>query len=99
MTPVWNQLWSEVSLLEELATAGSGTANALYFGAHSLRGGVPAPRRTAALILVALFAGSALTAVAELAFDGGGALWAAVRLPLLLGNLATFSLILAGAGR
>lgn len=48
---------------------------------------------------VALFAGSALTAGLQLALDDNGILVSALRLPLLLGNPVTFSLILAGAGR
>ena len=91
------ELWNEISVAEELATAGSGTANAAYFAGRAIH--ARGPRRVAALVLLALFAGSALHAAAYLTLGDSGALAAAVRLPLLLANLATFSLILAGAGR
>ena len=51
------------------------------------------------MVLVALFAGSALEATTHIALGEAGAVAAAARLSLLLGNLATFSLILAGGGR
>ena len=95
MTAVWN----DISIAEELATAGAGTANALYFAGRALQGTVGGPRRFAAAVLVALFAGSALEATTHIALGEAGAVAAAARLSLLLGNLATFSLILAGRGR
>ena len=89
--------WNQISIAEQLATASSGTVNALYFASRALRGG--GSRRGAALVLTALFAGTALDAVARLALGDSDVLAAAVRLPLLAGNLVAFSLILAGAGR
>lgn len=95
MTAVWN----DISIAEELATAGTGMANALYFASRALQSTTSGPRRVAAAVLVALFAGSALEATTHIALGEAGAIAAAARLSLLLGNLATFSLILAGGGR
>lgn len=95
MTAVWN----DISIAEELATAGSGAANAVYFAGRALQSTASAPRRFAALVLVALFAGSALEATTHIALGEAGAVAAAARFALLLGNLATFSLILAGGAR
>ena len=89
--------WNQISIAEQLATAGTGTVNALYFAGRALR--IGGPRRGAALVLTALFAGSALDAAARLALGDNDVAAAAVRLPLLAANLAAFSLILAGAGR
>lgn len=90
-------LWNDVSIAEELATAGTGAANALYFASRTLRSG--GPRRVAALVLVALFAGAALEAGVPLVLGEAGPLAAALRLPVLFANLATFALIFRGAGR
>ncbi len=90
-------VWNAISIAEELATAGSGTANAIYFVGRAIRS--DGPRRLAALVLVALFAGSALSVGVHLMPGESGVLVAALRLPLLLANLVTFSLILGGAGR
>lgn len=91
--------WDQISVVEELATAGSGAANAIYFSGRSLRAGVGRRRRVAALVLATLFLGTALNVVSAQLVGDGGALAAALRLPLLAGNIAAFSLILAGAGR
>lgn len=93
--------WHQIAVIEELATAGSGAANAIYFTGRALRAGVVARRRTAALVLAMLFIGSALSATASYAGGGGGdgVIVALIRLPLVAGNLGAFTLILAGAGR
>lgn len=93
--------WHQISVIEELATAGTGAANAIYFTGRALRAGAAARRRTAALVLAMLFLGSALSATASYAGGGsdGGVAVALLRLPLVAGNVGAFTLILAGAGR
>lgn len=91
--------WDQISVVEELATAGSGAANAIYFSGRSLRAGAGGKQRAAALVLATLFLGTALNVAAIHVAGDGGVLAAALRLPLLAGNVAAFSLILAGAGR
>ncbi|MDP6607063.1 MAG: hypothetical protein QF664_12515 [Dehalococcoidia bacterium] len=90
--------WDQIAVVEELATAGSGAANAVYFSGRSLRPGACVKRRVAALALATLFLGTALN-IAAAHLSDGGVLAAALRLPLLAGNVAAFSLVLAGAGR
>ena len=94
--------WHQISVIEELATAGSGAANAIYFTGRALRTQTVLRRRTAALVLAMLFLGSALSATASYAGGGsdeGGVIVALARLPLFAGNVGAFTLILAGGGR
>ncbi len=90
-------IWSTVALANEVATAGSGAANAAYFAhrASHARG----PRRAAALLLALLFAATALYAAAYLLNAGPTPEGALLRLPLLIANLAVGLAIAAGAGR
>ncbi len=93
--------WHQISVIEELATAGSGAANAIYFTGRALQNGAVTRRRTAALVLAMLFLGSALSATVSFAAGESGDSVAAalVRLPLVAANIGAFTLILAGAGR
>jgi hypothetical protein len=93
--------WHQISVIEELATAGSGAANAIYFTGRALRAHTVFRRRTAALVLAMLFLGSALSPTASYAGGGSGegVIVALARLPLFAGNVGAFTLILAGGGR
>ncbi len=93
-----NGLWGGIAAAQDSATAASGIANAAYFARQS--GGGGAIRRTAALVLVGLCGGAALLSayslVTTFGLSEGDELEVLVRLPLLLGNLATFWLITSG---
>ncbi|MCC6238346.1 MAG: hypothetical protein IT299_12365 [Dehalococcoidia bacterium] len=85
-----------VSATEETVVLATGLANAGYFLGR-LRDSAP---RQALLLLAALYGGSALLALAQLAggleeTPGGVAL----RVPLVVGHLATFLVLLMGRGR
>ena len=93
-----NGLWGGIAAAQDSATAASGIANAAYFARQSGDGG--AIRRAAALVLVGLCGGAALLSAYSLAttfgFSDGDEVEVLVRLPLLLGNLATLWLITSG---
>jgi hypothetical protein len=92
-----NPIWPGVAIAEDVATAGSGVANAAYF-AH--RGAASTgPRRLGALLLTLVFAAIALDAIAYLALADPSAEGALLRAPLLLANVAIGVAIAAGAGR
>lgn len=86
--------WAGVSVVEDVATAGSGAVNAAYFARRAWM--AHGPRRAAAGVLALLFAASALSVV-----DAGPAGPAAVlaQAPLLVANLAVSALLWVGAGR
>lgn len=87
-------VWGGVSVVEDVATAGSGAVNAAYFARRAWA--AHGPRRVAAAVLAALFAASALVAV-----DSGapGPVTVLAQAPLLVANLAVSALLWAGAGR
>jgi hypothetical protein len=88
-------MWDGVAVVEGVAGAGSGAANAVYFARTARR--ARGPRRGAAALLSLLFGGAALAA-AHAAGQPDAA--AAVALaPLLAANLVTNALVWAGAGR
>ncbi len=92
-----NSIWSGVALAEDVATAGSGAANAAYF-AH--RAAVThGSRRLGALLLTLLFVAITTDALAHLALAEPSAEGALLRAPLLLANVAVGLAIVAGAGR
>lgn len=86
--------WTEVSVVEDVATAGSGAANAAYFARRAWL--THGPRRLAAGVLALLCAASALAAV-----DAGppGPATVLAQAPLLVANLAIAALLWRGAGR
>jgi hypothetical protein len=90
-------LWDEIAVAGDVATAGGGVANALYFGRRALAG--RGPRRGAALVLATTFGGAAVHAASQLAAGSEGAVAALVRAPLLAGTLGAALLIAAGARR
>ncbi|MEZ4501768.1 MAG: hypothetical protein R3C39_04015 [Dehalococcoidia bacterium] len=92
-------VWGQLATAEDAATFATGLANAGYF-AHRARNAGSGPRRVAAGVLVAMTAGSAALAVLLL-LPGTlhVAMDAALRLPLLAGNLAAFALIAMGHRR
>lgn len=92
-----NLVWDGISVAEGTATVASGLANATYFASRAARSG--GPRRAAALLLVALCGGAAVDAAAQLAAGQTGAAAALVRLPSMLGNVATLWLVTLAAGR
>jgi hypothetical protein len=87
-------MWDGVSVVEDVATAGSGAANAAYFARRAWL--AHGPRRLAAGLLALLCASSALAAVG--AGDPGPASVLA-QAPLLAANLAVSALLWVGAGR
>ena len=94
--------WHQISVVEELATAGSGTASAVYFARRMLRARTAFRTRTLALALTALFLGVALDAVTTYVAGGTGAESApaiAVRLPTAITTTASFVLIVVGDRR
>lgn len=92
-------IWSSLAFAHEVATAGSGAANAAWFAHRASRS--RGPRRAAALLLALLFAAVALDAAAWLlaAAPGEARPQALLRAPLLAANLAAGLAIAAGAGR
>ncbi len=92
-----NLVWDGISVAESTATAASGLANAGYFAGRAAR--AAGPRRAAALLLVLLCGGAAVDAVAQLAGGESGAMAALVRLPSMLGNVATLWLVTMAADR
>ena len=93
-------IWSGLAIAGEVATAGSGAANAAWFAHRAL--GSAGPRRLAALLLMLLFAAVALDAAAHVLPGAPG--WpslqgALLRLPLLAANLAAGLAILASPAR
>ena len=93
-------IWSGVAIAGEVATAGSGAANAAWFAHRAL--GTAGPRRLASLLLMLLFAAVALDAAAHVLPGAPG--WpslqgALLRLPLLAANVLAALAILAGSGR
>lgn len=90
-------LWAGVAITQELATAGSGAANAAYFAGRVVR--ERGPRRVAAMVLTVLFAGVSLSAGAQLLAGDPGAGAVLVRLPLLAANLAALAIVALGARR
>jgi hypothetical protein len=89
-------------VVEELATAGSGTASAVYFARRILRVRTAFRTHAAALVLIALFLGVALDAATTyIAGDAGAesAAAIAVRLPTALATTASFVLIVVGSRR
>ena len=93
-------IWSGFAIAGEVATAGSGVANAAWFAHRAAR--TAGPRRLASLLLMLLFAAVALDAAAHVL--PGAPSWpsmqgALLRLPLLVANVAAGLAILAGAGR
>ena len=90
-------IWSSVAVVNEVATAGSGAANAAYFAHRASR--ARGPRRAAALLLTLLFAATALDAAAYLLLAGPTSEGALLRMPLLIANLAVGLAIAFGAGR
>jgi len=91
-------VWGQLATAEDAATLASGLANASYF-AHRARHATGA-RRLAAGVLVSMTAGSAALALLLL-LPGtlSVAVDAALRLPLLAGNLGAFALIALGHRR
>lgn len=77
-----------VAVAEEIATAGCGGANAVYFASRAWR--TRGTRRAAAAVLAALSAGQP---------HDPGLLDIALRAPLLAANVGTLVLIWLGAGR
>ena len=92
-----NAVWDGIAVAVPSATAASGLANASYFAGRAAQ--AAGPRRAAALLLVALCGGAAVDAVAQLAGGETGAMAALVRLPSMLGNVATLWLVTLAAGR
>ncbi len=90
-------LWAGAAVTEQLATAGSGVVNAAYFASRIVR--ERGPRRVAALVLTALFAGITLDAGVRLLAEDTAAVAVLVRLPVLAANLAALTLICLGARR
>ncbi len=86
--------WTGVSVVEDVATAGSGAVNAAYFARRAWA--AHGPRRMAAGVLALLCAASALAAV-----DTGppGPATVLAQAPLLIANLAVSVLLWLGAGR
>lgn len=92
-----NPVWDGLSVAVPSATAASGLANATYFAGRAAR--AAGPRRAAALLLVALCGGAAIDAAVQLVAGQTGAMAALVRLPSMLGNVATLWLVTMAAGR
>ena len=90
-------IWSSLALANEVATAGSGAANAAYFAHRASR--ARGARRGAALLLTLLFAATALDSVAYLLIAEPTPEGALLRVPLLVANVAVGLAIVAGAGR
>jgi hypothetical protein len=88
-------VWYGVAVVEGVASAGSGAANAAYFAQRAYR--ERGPRRGAAALLSLLFAGAA--AVSMHAAGEADAAAAVAVVPLLTANLAASALLWAGAGR
>ena len=93
-------IWSGFAIAGEVATAGSGVANAAWFAHRASRSA--GPRRLASLLLMLLFAAVARDAAAHLL--PGAPSWPSLqgvllRLPLLAANVAAALAILAGSGR
>ena len=101
----WNgrsavSIWSGFAIAGEVATAGSGVANAAWFAHRAAH--TAGPRRLASLLLMLLFAAVALDAAAHVL--PGAPSWPSLqgvllRLPLLAANVAAALAILAGSGR
>ncbi len=87
-----------VSAAEESMVLATGLANAGYFVGRAAGNGTP--RRLAAALLAALYAGTAALALALLVGSlDEGAVGVALRAPLVLGNAVTFALIVIGERR
>ena len=93
-------IFSGLAIAGELATAGSGAANAAWFAHRAAQ--AAGPRRLAALLLMLLFAAVALDAAAHVL--PGAPSWPSLhgmllRLPLLAANVLAGLAILAGPRR
>lgn len=90
--------WGQIATGQDAATVASGLFNAFTFAGRAQR--ASGPRRLAAIVLVALTAGSAADALLLGALDGAIAPHEVLlRFPLLLGNLAALALIVTRARR
>ena len=92
-----NSIWSGVALAEDVATAGSGAANAAYFAQRAAA--TQGSRRLGALLLTLLFVAITSDALAQLALAEPSVEGPLLRAPLLLANIAVGLAIAAGAGR
>jgi hypothetical protein len=91
----WSVGW--ISATEDSVVVATGLANPGYFARRAATSS--RPRFAAAAVLVGLYAGSAALALGLLVGIEDGATAAALRVPLVAANLATCSLLLAGARR